>query len=239
MMKLSIAVTALVLLLTPSCLTATQRDDGAAPKPPWQWSDDERLAVRFDPVSMAERRSPEVLAQYGFKPPTTPRAVSQSTKGAGGPITFVILGERNPELFMPFELFDFLIETALQEDTNVRVSWQKIFAENAGAPLPSDFWNRLERAAKPYLDAQRALSAKNREWKAASEAQRNAMAPSFAGLQDRLCGARAEALTAARNEFGTTVLYRVLYERAAPGLHQWSSDPLPAEKLRAIEGGCK
>jgi len=235
-MKSALAVTLLLLLLTPSCLSAVQR---SAPKPPWQWTDDERLAVRFDPASMAERRSPAVLAQYGFKPPAIPRAVSESSKGAAGPITFVILGERNPELFMPFELFDFMMDTAFHADAQERVSWRKMFAERAGAPLPPDFWNRLEKAARPYIELQRALADKNREWTAAPEAQRGAITPSLVDLKNRVCAARAAALAAARKEFGTTALYRILYERAAPGLHQWSADPMPAEKLRSIEGGCK
>jgi hypothetical protein len=208
-------------------------------KPAWQWTDEERLAGRFDPASIAERASPAVLAEFGFHPPAPPKVVTESSKAAAGPITFVILGERNPELFMPFELFDFLIDTAFKDDAQDRASWRKMFTDRGEAPLPDHFWSRLEGAARPYLDVQHELATLNQQWMAAAPDGRGTLAPRLLAVKGRLCGARAAALAAARREFGISTFDRILYERAAPGLHQWSSDPLPAETLRSIEGGCR
>src|SRR5687767_2852133 len=71
----------------------------------WEWNDDERLARRFDPAAIRERAYSE------RRDSNTGRAIGAQTKD--GELPNVVNGQRNPELFLPHELFAQLVMTAL------------------------------------------------------------------------------------------------------------------------------
>ena len=95
--------------------------------------------------------------------------------------------------------------------------------------------NRLEKAAARYLELER-------------ERRRLAMAGRFPasgnedlddGQGDLLCRARAEALTAAKAEFGEELFLRLLYQGVAPTARiSYVPAEEDAERLLFVERGC-
>src|SRR4051794_19356615 len=84
--------------------------------PPWEWSDEERLARRFDPLSIRERAA----ARPAGAATSASRVHSNQMGGveisAAADLPNFISGARNPELFMPFELFSSLIDHGFAVD---------------------------------------------------------------------------------------------------------------------------
>lgn len=77
-------------------------------KQPWDYTDEERLEKRFDPASIRER------AEQEFAESRLPRTESlPETRN-------FIDGRKNPELFMPWELFQTMLMAALIDDRTGR-----------------------------------------------------------------------------------------------------------------------
>ncbi|HEX2833680.1 MAG TPA: hypothetical protein VHW00_11760 [Thermoanaerobaculia bacterium] len=70
---------------------------GSTSKHAWNWSDDDRIAMRLDSVSVRER-----LRLYREEESRRVSSTSRIIENA----TFVIDGQRNPELFLPWELME-------------------------------------------------------------------------------------------------------------------------------------
>src|SRR5437773_6978821 len=73
----------------------------------WEWSDEERVAVRFDPASVRERAA----AQQAARGPTAPTQPSVHSQSYGQlPVQqYVVDGSRDPALLLPYELIDPLL----------------------------------------------------------------------------------------------------------------------------------
>jgi hypothetical protein len=178
-------------------------------KPPWEWTIDERLADRFDPAKIQERE----LA-YRSKFP--------QSRGGHGKVVYVIDGARNPELFLPSELFDVLLRKAFAADEAKRAA-ARTSIRPALAPLAQDekaFWDKLEAITAKYVT----------------------MKFGFAGSDpDARCRARYDALEAAREAYGRYEFDRFLYTVFAPAMSssEATSDPDPAARRRREENGCR
>ncbi len=101
----------LIIVSWPSWLTAEEAPTvvPAAKKPAWEWTDEERFAVRYDPRHISERRarSEQRKAQYG-------RASRQAREvQAAQRQTDFVDGSDTPELFFPDELFGWLVTMRL------------------------------------------------------------------------------------------------------------------------------
>src|SRR5436305_2081275 len=88
-------------------------------KPPWDWTVDERLAARHDPIAAAERvrsarRDGRIAAQ----------AVSDD--GAQSPSDQVdfISGRDHPELLLSWEIFDTMASLAYADDPDARSTYR-------------------------------------------------------------------------------------------------------------------
>lgn len=199
----------LVLFVSLSAFTVSFAATSTSPgsKPAWQWTIDERLTARNDPAAAAER----VRSGKRLSPSMTevnlpmPDAVDY------------LSGKDHPELFMPWELFDYMAGMAYADKPEVR----SIFRE-AKTPLieanglPADFWTRLEGMATGYLSATRQIRDLHKSTPRAVAVQQR-IASQTAALQNLKCRDRAAAIVAARREFGSN-FDRFLYQAIAPSM---------------------
>jgi len=231
----------------PETVKAPQRDGSSltpGDKPAWEWTTEERLARRFDPISILdrfERATAEGLMgrqqseQSGSGPKVQRSAESR-------PIGNVVLGSHNPELFFPFELFPYLVRAGFAGDESERQQNRERFAPLiAEFSEPGQFWRALEVAVEPYLVNQREeenLGAKLDG--ATSQEQREVIRREIATTQAPQCALRQEALAAAVKSIGLKNIYRLLYEGVAPGLSTIAREgELDPSRIKFIAGGCK
>jgi hypothetical protein len=210
--------TVLLAVFVASPATADERG-------PWQWTDEERMAARFDPEKIRERREAHEREQRARNPQA--HALS--------PTVNVIDGSRNPELLMPRELFQTLILRALDDKSGARDHIRCRYAKRApwiaGDP---EFWWRLEAAAAPFL---RALE-RSRE---NGRIERETGIPPAPGEAFEQCQNRMVALNAARETFGRERFDEFLYTAVAPdGVSFADGDDAPTpSRLLWIARGCR
>jgi hypothetical protein len=189
----------------------------AASKRPWEWTDDERIAQRFDPGAIEQR----AMAYKASRPKTMVQ-----TKTSGGGIRYIIDGQRNPELFLRHELFEDLLRGI---DSSQKAHYQNSLEgdlRTAGF-TPATFWKEIETGSRRY----RAL-------------RDQVNAPGHVRVRsdhDELCAERAAALTQVRQRLGGTRFDAFLYTAIAPYLvhSQATTFPDAANRLRREAGGCK
>jgi hypothetical protein len=208
-----------------------------ATKPAWKWTLEERLAARFDPAAMAERQ-----AQYQAEQEAIRKRQGGSLPEDEARVTRSVIekrdGRRTPELFLPGELFDLLLDGAFapgRERADLQGSRAHYEQWAAALGLGSNFWERLEEAAAPYLT----LLQKGGRQRLPSRADIAAK-----GEEGRfhICRARLQALEAAGAELGEEAFLRLLYEGVAPSYQEislYSDYQEKAEDLRLQEGGCR
>jgi len=213
----------------------------ARPKPAWQWTLDERLAKRFDTASQLDRITPQATEPYGVL--SVPEAPVAKPSPTAAKLPSIIVGVRNPELLLPWELFDVLVSGAFSPNATTRDEERRELAANArvaGLTLPTDFWKTLENAARRQWEMEhRAIAIGHRIAKATADEAPAARAE-YVRNYEGLCEARAEAIARARDAFGTEWFDRFLYLAVAPRTVQIKpggvDDP---HLLRVIDGGCR
>jgi hypothetical protein len=201
---------ACALLLTTLAVPAP-----AGMKEPWEWTIDERLVNRFDPQKIREREQ-----AYGAAHPQLQSRRAEPL--SANEIRYRIDGHRNPELFLPHELFDYLLH-GFNTDPALQLKTRAAYAScltRAGFD-PEQFWPALESISTPYL------ALRDRKINSRSEAAEQ-------------CHARFVALNAARRVFGSDRFDRMLYTAVAPD-SQFSEGTTfrdPARRLRREAAGC-
>lgn len=94
----------------------------------WEWTLEERLAMRTDPVKIAERA----------------RETAQN---------YSIDGSRNPELLLPHELFQSLLTGFVPDDDRRRRKRESLRAGIIASGFAEElFWAQLRSAASEYID---------------------------------------------------------------------------------------
>ena len=147
-------------------------------------------------------------------------------------IEYIVDGHRNPELFLPHELYDMLL-SGLTPDESLRLK-QRAFYQPFLRKLGYDdaaFWNALASINGEYLlvrfgDTQSHFSS-TANMQAATDAR---------------CRVRFNALEAARRLFGRAAFDRLLYTVVAPTAMKSTTTTSSghfADDLRRAEQGCR
>lgn len=205
---------------------------------PWQWTDEERIARRFDPSAIRARF--ERAAREGLLPNASSTGRQPKTEAAETPQPRnVVIGSHNPELFLAFELFPYLMRDAFiasesnanRERLNPVVSH---FAE------PKEFWSKFESAVMPYVEsARKEAEIAQRLSGAASAEDRAVVLREMEAHQEPQCGIRHAALLAAAASVGQENLHRLLYETVAPHVNTIATErEITPSRLRFVAGGC-
>ncbi len=202
----------------------------SAPRTPtlraaWEWTTDERIALRSSPALASARI---FTTSSAARLPTTS---STSAKPAAR-VVDVIDGRQHPELFLPTELFESVVKHGFLDE-----GWREAFAEDLRrAGLPTDFWSTLQPIAKDYIQDLR-------DERALTEARRNPVTQPqaiarLAALDATLCHHRASALSKARRLFGAA-LERFMYQYVAPSRTDYIDSLPTAAELHTREAGCQ
>lgn len=198
---------ALLAVMVTSIFLCAGSHAAQSPRRPWEWTDEERLAARADAAAAAARV--ERAART---------AALNSTAVAARPFD-VIAGQHEPQLLLPFEVFDYMMRMGFAEDAATRRAYRAakdVQRENAG--LPSIFWDELESMTAPY---------------------RGSLARQRAGAAgEEVCRDRFDSLIKVTNRFGLSFL-RFLYEGVAPDMTQIIFKKPNIAALRAQSGGCR
>ena len=171
----------------------------AEKKAPWLWTDEERLAARFDEAANQERIA-------------TARSCRGNPAQCHG--RFVFEGSRNPELLMPWELMVSLTGAFDDHDRQIQSGLRAAYIQRTThLNLGPDFWDRLYAAGKPFFER---WNEQHRLARAlTTSADPEAIHSQLALVKSTLCQLRAQAYAAAQLEFGKERFDRFLYEAVA------------------------
>jgi hypothetical protein len=187
---------------------------------PWQWTVEERIAIRTDPAAARER-----LERGG------PRVKADASPGRAA-IADRYDGKSHPELFLPHQVFHELVMLAFASNARTEELVRAGFMTDVRRHgLPGDFWLRLEALSSAYLADRRALEGLLR-----TEANTRRHEQALALKQRDVCRTRADALSAARREFGQERFDRFLYDVIAVNMFTVSDKVDDAEVLRQAVG---
>lgn len=189
--------------------------------PAWEWNDAERISRRCDPRLAAERvaESKPESRSSGANVAAIPERTSR--------VLDVIDGKKRPELFLPTELFEALVERGLLDGWGE--GWEKRIR---AAGLPDDFLPRLRKDSELFIaDLQERRQLTRRTPEAAERDRLVALAPA-------LCRDRADALQRATRTFGPD-LSRFMYVYVAPLRTTFLEEPADPEALTSRERGCR
>lgn len=198
------------------------------PKPAWRWTLEERLAARFDPARMKAR-----AAEAAVEREKAAKIFGERFDAADNQHS--IDGRREPELFLPTELFETLLSWGFPLDSENQAEQRETIEERAVVlGFGRDLWGRLERASLPYLQIRQ-----QRHRRAMAALARSELFEDTEVEATLACQARAKALAAAKAEFGEETFLRFLYEVMTPSLSfDYLVEEDTVEHLRTMEGGC-
>jgi hypothetical protein len=155
----------------------------------------------------------------------------------------IIVGARDPELLLRWELFDVLIDGAFSDDPATRADERRELSENAssaGLTLPPGFWDTLGQATRSQWEVENRNAAIGRRLQKATADEAVELRREYKRNYDGYCQIRAAALARATETFGREWFDRFLYQAVAPRTVQIKpggvDDP---QLLRTIEGGCR
>jgi hypothetical protein len=191
-------------------------------KAPEDWTVEERLAVRFNPGDMQARRAAAA--------PNPSDEINH------------ISGQRNPELFLPIEVFESLLRGAFAADAQASRVARSALREGLEAQGfdPETFWPTLETIARVPIRAHREFFELGQKMGKVNAREREAISKKSGEIVAQLCAPQAAALAEARKRFGWKPFDRFLYRAVAPTLFDMSSpDPEWPAELRRREGGCR
>lgn len=212
-------------------------------KPPEEWTIEERLAVRFDPGDIEKRVQAErtQLMENRVSDPVTQAARTAAQSSSYRKSSNAIVGSRNPELFLPTEVFDMFISMAFSPDLDFRRGSRAQFEPGlrAAGLNPDSFWSDLETIAAPTIRGHIGLAELNLQIAPATAKARAGIGKRMTEVYAGLCGPRATDLAKARKYFGARVFDRFLYRTVAPGMFRTTLPGIAmSDQLRAIDGGC-
>lgn len=210
-----------------------------ATKAPWEWTIEERLAERYDPVKVEERRLLAVEKALHQDPRLENRTIHD-------PHRAFIDGSETPELFMPFELFSGMIDKAFLADPEYCAVYQEEVQALAGDfGKRDDLWPMIEMITAEVIAIKQDMRTLGRD-----PAYHDINDERYVELRERRkalglesCRARFVALQVAREHFGEVAFNRFLYEAIASTEHasySWDGENREmVETARYAAGGCQ
>lgn len=197
-------------------------------KPAWEWTLDERIRHRLDQRCLRARR--ELAAED--------RKDRGYFRTSGDPTDFVY-GSDTPELFLPSQLYNWLIRAVFVADERFADFQRSRYERLAfGLGLPESFWPVVEDAAGDHLSQLRAEQALADGLGKAGADERAAILADIADVQKGQCLERVEALERTRRALPTGLFDRFLYVAVPNGIGSSSKSPVTPEMLRWRERGC-
>jgi hypothetical protein len=240
-----LSLSCLVMLFSYRSIEAQKTGDQNLPSaqvPAWKLTLAQRFSRRFDPQAMAERREAELAerraAERWFPGPqgvfAMPEADGKSKRFSEG-----VNGNRTPELFLPSELFGILLFNAFPPAGVDRAeTWGPIERRAAALGFGSDLSTRLTKVTAALREWQLDLASKPRSLAYDPDAPEDV----FNSEALTRCRLAAEALAAAKAEFGEEAFLRLLYLAVAPDhsvTYSIRSLEEHSRRLRFMEGGCR
>jgi hypothetical protein len=227
--SLSVFFIHLVVLSAALQAQETTRPSIAATRHAWDLSDEERIAARTN-AGAAKNRVDEYLDSHSSPQSTRAKVLAVPRK-----LVSVVDGGKTPELFLPAELFEMVVNLGLVSEDNWRDVWDPGVK---AAGLPPDFWRRLERTTAVYAADLRAAQQAGIKTRELPE-DRGSAADFPRALLTQLCHDRADALSASRATFGVA-LDIFMYQTIAPGhVVTIFDDPEEPARLRSMARGCR
>lgn len=207
-------------LLFPSVWAGAATESGA--KSPHRWSTTERLEKRLNDDDIRRRK---LAMDSGVVVPE------------GG---YIIDGRKDPELFLPWELFNHLLAVAYSGDAESQQVFRQAVERNLGSvQLPDDFWKRLGSVASEYLESISLQRSRASELKTASSLEARALSEQLQELQASDCLLRYRAFISAEEQFGSQLLRLILYKGLAPETFIVAPETEgEVERLLFVQGGC-
>jgi hypothetical protein len=203
-----------------------------ASKPAWQWTLDERLAARFAETARNQRVD-DYLGQQEAN-----RSQRSTAVNANRP-TDVIRGSAHPELLLPFEIFTNFTRAAFEEDDETaRIVQQDAAKRAVPLGLPADFLLSWKSISGHFISSQQKELQLRRELNSGKVASPQVLQARINEVSLAECRSRADAMRDLRAKFGTA-FDQFLYEVAAPNVFRNFYEPVSAQKLRDVEGGCR
>jgi hypothetical protein len=170
-------------------------------KDAWAISDRERAARRFDPGAAAIR---------------TAKAIADGHHVPGNSKQYILLGSRNPELLMRWELMNYIVR-AFDPDVSIRESARKQWQSRGAARLlGNDFLDKLHTVAREFIESELEIRRTTILLRTATDAERASLEELGSKANSVNCGARADALASARRLFGEAAFDAFLYRVLAP-----------------------
>jgi hypothetical protein len=202
-------------------------------KQAWTYTLDERIALRTDVERARERVRTAGAVRTGGRIRTT-------GVPALGPEVDAFDGRSHPELFLPHEVFrEFMRLTTQTNATKQRLIREALTPDVRRVGLPDDFFERLGAVTAVYAAKSAAEHEIGQGLHLLEGAAMTRAKAQLAIQQADVCRSRAEALDAARREFGAERFDRLLYEVMAVNMFT-IADRLPdARLLRRAERGCR
>jgi len=218
--------------LKPDSRVTTSTAGPQATKPAWQFTDDERFALRTN-AGLARQR---VADRQKHRTAASAHAMDSD----GQQVADSFDGKTHPELFLPHEVFRHFVGLAFEGDPRTRdIVRHGMATDLRNAGLPRDFWERLEPIIAFHLADVRAEHDLLASRSKVSGPARERVEKALEQKRTDVCRSRADALAATRNAFGRERFDRFLYEGVASHMFHLS-DRLPtAEQLRQWERGCR
>jgi len=212
-----------LLLIGANALAAPKTERRA-----WQLTVDERIALRADPIAANERVN---ASRQGLK--VGPNQAAQER------IVDSFTGKTNPELFLPHEVFDELMQLAFLLNPRMGDAFRKeMQPEILRYGFPPDFWEKLRNLSVIYMaDVRQAYDNPNARNLRNQTDQRER--EEFNRNYDVMCRSRADALAKAREVFGAEKFDRFLYEAIARNMFKTIFDREDINALRRASEGCR
>ena len=212
-----VALLMVVLIVTPIAIFGADAAGAKAGKQraPWEWTVDERLAARFEPMAVRERQ-----------------AARQASDLVRRDESVAVDGAKNPELLLPFELMTHFLMVPLTPADHRQATLERYrpFIETAGWDFDA-FWDEVTAASTGYFAANERAVALHKQ-AGITETQRRSASTA-------VCAARAAALTTLRQKFDPQQFDKFLYTSVAPYVKRQTPVTMTPAQLSRIEGGCK